>query len=238
MARPQSWLHKNVFVKVKGGLAVRPKLFVTLYRLFGPKRNQDLLIGSKTQIVIEGFPRSANTFSVIAFQQAGNHDAPIAHHLHAEAQILSGVSRGIPVIVLIREPESAIRSLIVRHPETSAHKALNLWLRFYGIVENVREHVVISEFKETTENFGAIIRAVNEKYGTTFQVFDNSEASVAEVFSEIDKINKRQFGGASNMIARPMANRENAKKMLSLDVPEDKLLRAKAMFTHLSGTEV
>ena len=46
----------------------RPFLFYNFYRLKPSYR--DLLVDRRTRIVIEGFPRSGNTFAVAAFEQA------------------------------------------------------------------------------------------------------------------------------------------------------------------------
>ncbi|RMG27959.1 MAG: hypothetical protein D6732_19595, partial [Methanobacteriota archaeon] len=74
--------------RVKHALAPYPFLFVTAYRLFAPAHlRMEKLIGARTEIVIEGYPRSANTFAVVAFRLAQNRPVKIAHHLHMEAQI-------------------------------------------------------------------------------------------------------------------------------------------------------
>ena len=55
-------------------------------------RLRDLVLGSdqkrmlyskETELVIEGFPRSANTFAVLAFDYAQPDDVKLAHQLHA-----------------------------------------------------------------------------------------------------------------------------------------------------------
>lgn len=91
-----------------------------------------MAVSQDTEIVIEGFPRSANTFAVVASTQAqGARPIRIAHHLHAEAQVLAGVERKLPVIVLIRQPEDAIRSLKIAFPDQDENRMLRLYLRFY-----------------------------------------------------------------------------------------------------------
>ncbi|NNC58901.1 MAG: hypothetical protein HKO05_02780, partial [Erythrobacter sp.] len=149
-----------------------------IYRALAPESHARMAVSQDTEIVIEGFPRSANTFAVVAFTQAqGARQIRIAHHLHAEAQVLAGVERKLPVIVLIRQPEDAIRSLKIAFPDQDENRMLRLYLRFYRAVERVRDHVVIAEFTRTTSNFGSILRQVNEKFGTDFAMFENSETS-------------------------------------------------------------
>jgi len=56
------------------------------------------VVGPGTELMIDGFTRSATTFAVYAFQLS--QDAPIrlAHHLHAPAQLIEGARRGIPAV--------------------------------------------------------------------------------------------------------------------------------------------
>src|SRR5207247_8264431 len=48
---------------------------------------------AETEICIEGFPRSGNTFAVIAFQQAQTRTVSIAHHVHAPGSVIGAARR-------------------------------------------------------------------------------------------------------------------------------------------------
>src|SRR5919112_6338070 len=85
-----------------------PFLFYNFYRLKPTYR--DLLVDRKTQIVIEGFPRSGNTFAVVAFQQAQRESVRVAHHLHMPAQVIRAAKWGIPTLLLARKPTDAALS--------------------------------------------------------------------------------------------------------------------------------
>lgn len=65
-------------------------------------------VRERAEIIIEGFPRSANTFSVLAFTLTLRRNVFVTSHFHAEAKVLQGVKFGIPVIVLIRHPVDAL----------------------------------------------------------------------------------------------------------------------------------
>src|SRR4051794_35640317 len=60
-----------------------------------------------TDIVIEGFPRSGNTFAVVAFRLAQSRAMQVAHHLHIPAQLLWADRVGMPSMVLVRNPVDA-----------------------------------------------------------------------------------------------------------------------------------
>lgn len=67
-------------------------------------RNRELIVGRGTDIVIEGFPRTGNTFAVVAFKNVQDRNYQIAHHLHIISQVKKAVSNNVPVIVLVRNP--------------------------------------------------------------------------------------------------------------------------------------
>ena len=63
-----------------------PTAFYGLYRL--ARKDQARVVTPDTQLVIEGFPRSANTFARVAFNAAQSGRVRIAHGLHVPAQVV------------------------------------------------------------------------------------------------------------------------------------------------------
>ncbi|HEX9064474.1 MAG TPA: hypothetical protein VF843_05165, partial [Streptosporangiaceae bacterium] len=134
-----------------------------------------------TEIVIEGFPRSGNTFAVVAFRQAQGREIKMAHHLHAAAQIKRAARLDVPAVVLIRDPSEAIPSLMVRDPHASARWALRSYIRFYSAVVPYLEKTVVAPFATVTSDLASIIRVVNKRYGTAFNEFVPSEDAMNSV---------------------------------------------------------
>ena len=128
-------------------------------------------VSRTTEIVIEGYPRSGNTFAVVAFRQAQGREIKMAHHLHAAAQIKRAARLGVPAIVLIREPSEAILSVLVRDPHASMRWALHSYVRFYSTVLPYLEKAVVAPFATVTSDLASIIRMVNTRYGTAFKEF-------------------------------------------------------------------
>jgi hypothetical protein len=140
------------------------------------------VIGPRTELVIDGFTRSATTFAVYAFQLAQDTPVQLAHHLHAPAQLIRAARRGVPAVALIRKPEGAILSQLIQEPDVALPDALFAYARFYERLMPYRGSFVIGEFGQVTEDFGAVIRQVNERFGTDFAEFTHSDESVREVF--------------------------------------------------------
>src|SRR2546427_7470725 len=88
---------RRAIFEVKG-LASRHRSSMLVARL----RHHGVLAGPGTDILIEGFPRSANSFSVAAFRLAQGPPVEVAHHTHAPANAIAAFRRHIPALILIR----------------------------------------------------------------------------------------------------------------------------------------
>jgi len=118
-----------------------------------------------TEVCIEGFLRSGNTFAVIAFQHAQPRQVSIAHHVHAAGAVIAAVRMGTPTIVLIRPPEESVLSYVTRWPELTIGHALRGYTRFYAPLVAHRDRFVIGRFDEVTTDLGMVMRRVNKRFG-------------------------------------------------------------------------
>jgi len=173
-------------------------------------------VGRATEIVIEGYPRSGNTFAVVAFRQAQGREILIAHHLHAAAQIKRAASLGVPAVVLIREPSEAVLSLVVRDPHASMRWALRSYIRFYSAVVPYLEKTVVAPFTMVTSDLTSVIRTVNTRYGTAFKEFVPTEESLSSVRQTVDRNghrdSKRTGWDYSRSVGLPSEQRQQAKE--------------------------
>jgi hypothetical protein len=213
-----------------------PVLFSTLYRL----KHDYRVVRPDTQLVIEGFPRSANTFSVYAFKQAQHEDYRIAHHLHYPAQVLCAAQWRIPTLVLIRSPKDAVTSLLMRDPQP-VEQALKHYVSFYSIVAQYPEAYVLGRFEEVTTSYGAVIERINDTFGTQFSIFDHTEENVKTVYSCIEEMHRLRNAGrvSETRIARPSTAKEEIRSKIrpSLEAPKQRKLLSEAMtiYDHLTA---
>ena len=171
----------------------------------------------QTEIVIEGFPRTGNTFAVIAFQAAQPEAVSIAHHVHAPAPLMDAARRGTPAVALIREPEEAVLSFVIRLPELTLRQALRSYVRFYRPLVARREAFVVGTFDQVVSDLGSVIRRVNERFGTTFVPFEHTAPHVGAVMAELDSWDRNTFGAGHRLEqgrARPSEAREGMKDEL------------------------
>jgi hypothetical protein len=168
-----------------------PSIYLPFARVTHPA-GPGKILADDTEIVIDGFTRSASTFALFAFQLSQARPVRAGHHTHAPAHLIAAARRGLPVLVPVREPEPTILSLVVREPHISMRQALKSYARFYTTLRPHRDDFVIATFDEVTRDFGAVIRRVNARFGTTFAVFEHTDANVQRCFDLIEDRSRRQ----------------------------------------------
>ena len=219
-----------------------PTVFFALYRLLRTRKDLTRAVTPDKQVVIEGFPRSGNSFARRAFIMAQDETfdvTSIAHHLHVPAQVVRAAQLRIPTLLLIRKPKDAVLSFAIRDP-ISVDQALKYYLTFYETVEEYRDAYVLGLFEEVTEDFGEVIRRINDRFGTTFSSFSHDERNVDGVFARIEKNAKKRFGETSleNKVSRPFASREKLKREVRYELENPKrrhlISRAESVYGRLT----
>jgi len=183
--------------RAKTFVGARPRLFFPLFR---PRPAfDDLLVTESTDVCIEGFPRSANSFAVGAFRHAQPEPVQVAHHTHVPANAMRACAWGIPTVALIRSPYDAIVSRIalgkevqcVEHDAESPRQRvsfatwLHAWRSFYRSLIPYRDRgqLLVAPFSVVIRDIGRVIEHVNIRFGTSFTPFAHTEETVAAVRS-------------------------------------------------------
>jgi hypothetical protein len=212
------WLRHEVFSLV----AQYPTLFLPLIRtLIRIGLQQGESVGKHTEIVIEGSPRCGNTFAFVAFELAQPRRVSIAHHLHAAAQVIYAARRNIPTLVLIRRPEEAVLSDVIRSPHRSIRQSLRDYVRFYRRIAPYRTRFVSAEFEEITADFGPVVERVNALFGTNFAPFVHSDENVKACFEIIERYDLADTGRSvvsEDSVSRPSDERRRRKELFRAEV--------------------
>lgn len=201
-----------------------PGLCRAVYAIVG--KNKRLMIKRGTEIVIEGFPRSANTFAVAAFEFAqgcGHDDRPhIAHHLHLPFQVSVAAKYGIPCVVLVRNPLDAIVSLFVRHPDVSIYEYCRNYSVFYRVAVRYADSIIGVQFEDVIDDYGAVMNRINKKFNKSYLLFNHDESNVEQVFRHVEYYDIKNEGRLSeDTVARPSKDRTN-KEALRENLLQDK----------------
>lgn len=208
-------------------LELNPEWYLATQRLRYRNRQsmRKRIESARTDIVIEGFPRSANSFAVKAFRYANDPEKKlwIATHLHSPAPIITASRRTTPTLVLIRDPDQAVISQAALFIQTATLPRLfgqtgrvsereKRWLvaywtrrycQFYERLMSVKRNVVVAEFGEVTSNFSDVIHKINVKYDTAFKKLDDQRAAAETIFRQ------------SGIHLSPSAEREEIKSQFS-----------------------
>ncbi len=210
---PGRWARELAY-SARSVVYAHPAVYMPLARIQHRDRGF-WVVGRNSELVIEGFSRSASTFAVLAFESAQHRPVRIAHHTHAAAQVITAARKGIPTLVIVRDPVQVTASHMARRG-VSARSALAAWIRYHEHILPCRDRVVVASFEAVTADFGAVIREINAKFGTDFDVFDHTEANEAHVFERIDLLNREKYPRPTEerarALARPTAEREEIKR--------------------------
>lgn len=218
---------RNLRFRVRQFTARYPWMFFSLYQL--SPHNRKLMVTKKTKITIEGYPRSANTYAVYAFKYVNDLQwNEIGHHLHVQAQVIRSVKYKIPVILLIRHPLEAVRSMVVRHDFVPVNEALEDYIRFYEDLYELQHGFIVAMFEDVIQNYGTIIHQLNDRFSSDFNLFpDHDEQAIAAVLEETDKLNRSLDKGKLTHLYRPDKGKDSLKNAVELQ--EDSELYQKAL---------
>jgi hypothetical protein len=168
-----------------------------------------------TALVISGVRSCGNSYLRAAFC-AANPGLQVACHAHNWTEVAIAVRRGLPSVLLVREPLPAVASALIRFAGASvaqAPYALEEYARLYERALPRRDGFVVADFTEATGNVGGIVERVNGRFGTSFTPFpDGDPDAVQRVTEEIRQSDARGLGQAWGLMGSlPSAERDRQK---------------------------
>ncbi len=182
-------------------VAVYPRLALPAARWGGHGE----LLDRDTDMLIEGYPRSGNSFAVAAFRLAQPRPVRVAHHVHAPAHVVAATRAGIPALVVIRRPHEAVTEFVATKPSISVGQALRGYVRFYAPLLRVQGGFVVGEYREVTSDFGAVIERINRRFGTSFLRFEHTQENLRACLEAMDRYWKGREGPGLPFIGRTPA---------------------------------
>lgn len=221
----------NVRFRVHTHIGRLPWLFFGLHGLLGDKQLH--AVGPTTELVIEGVPRVASTYCVVAFLVAQDHPVDIAMHTHLPANVLRAMRRKIPTLVLIREPREAIRSTLLQNRSLTLAAALERYYHFYRLVEPLRKTLVVADFEEVITDFGAVIERLNTRFGTNFKPYEKTRDNEEKVKAYL--LARDASKGLDALRSyRPSSQKDLAKASIEVESESAWLHRCEALYQRLS----
>lgn len=154
--------------------------------------NPKVMVGRDSDVCIDGFPRSGNTFAFHAFKQ-WNPEAEVAHHVHATQQILRALRFGVPCVLLVRDPLDTISSLIIFNEGELSHSlATRSYVDFHRRVATVRDRVAVCDFAEVTAEPSTMVQRLNAAAGTSFHSEPMGPEARQELLATIERYHRHR----------------------------------------------
>lgn len=179
-----------------------------------------------SSLVVEAFPRSANTTSMFALYYAQGKSIKVGHHLHVPAHIVYAVKNNIPCLVIMRQPLDCIASLMVMRKGGNPKNLIKDYISFAQVVKENLDQVVVVDFQRViAEGLGYAVGLVNERYNTSFIEPTNSPEEVGWVKERILELNAKHSGGDLEKLSFPSEEKKaKAEEMKNLIRKEGELL--------------
>lgn len=211
-------------------LTQRPLLYPWLQTLRG--RDSGEYCGSDTDLCIEGFESSANTFVHSALRVL-DEDLSMAHHKHVVANLKRALHYDVPTLIMYRDPADAIPSLVSRFRPGIKEAPLR-YVHFYRFVVRHADRFLLVSFEEATSDIGAVVNRISETWGFQFPSFDSAEIEW-KAKRRIEEWTEKY--GHPDRISLPREERDRMKKDIQSRLPETNgFVEAKKMYARLQDT--
>ncbi|MEP4196178.1 MAG: hypothetical protein ABJL99_11165 [Aliishimia sp.] len=181
------WLSRNPILRaIRRQISVYPALYIPFRKL----RMSDTVVESDTGLLIEGFPRSGNTWTEALVREASDDTLKLAHHAHAAAHVRLALSLKVPCLALFRDPDDAVTSLLTLYEnQLDARGAYLEYVRFYRTIWPLRGPLLrMYSFEAVTENPDAVIEDLNNHFDLdlTTESLASTEGK-SRVFARMDE---------------------------------------------------
>lgn len=170
--------------QIRDWLVTAPGLSA-VYSLLNPRVRAQRVTES-TALVIDGFPRSANGFASYALRMLLGDRARMSTLTHVPDTIIRASRLDRPCVLLIREPDAVVASLLTYDPRHTPASAFTAYARYYERLAPVASRVVVADFELATRDLPELVRRLNARYGTTISEAAAAEITADDVFARLD----------------------------------------------------
>lgn len=123
----------------------------------GDWRNRKLA-SPVTDLVIDGFPGSGNSFVSNCVRAAIDRPANVESHFHHTVQLVRALAFGVPAVVVVRDPRGACASLKSKEPALADLLIVARWLHFHRFVARHRSRLDLVRFEDAIADVDVVRR--------------------------------------------------------------------------------
>lgn len=188
-------------------------------------------VSSKTDIVLEAYPRSANTYVVAAVKYLSNEKLVIAHHKHSSAQFKMAYAHNCAAVLVLRNPMDSISSLAVRRPNISLSSLIREYVNFHRdfveVVEAGYSKYRVLSFEGVVNDkniFKDIFSMMGRSYDKEKLTSSDFSHSVLNLVEDMERVDS---GGTvrESHVARPSNGRSVASTQVKALLKSDRYLK-------------
>jgi hypothetical protein len=222
---------RRVVRRVHERLGDDPRL-LPLQLVLTPEGVRERTVRPSTQLVVEGFPRSGNTFAAMAIRLAQPEPPVMASHVHIPAQVRRAAVLHVPILLVVRPAEDAVVSMAVADPHHRVRSLLRYWVHYHRTIVPLLDQLVVGTFEQVTTDLAAVVERVNDRFECELTPPDSGPDATERVFAAID-LKQRDVHAASKFhqgVARPDARRADAaaERRVELEATAEADLRSDA----------
>lgn len=218
-ARNNPWILENVWRIRRHMPAMR----------YSPRK----VVGPGFDAVIEGYPRSGNTFARDAFVASQDRPVNVGNHFHSPAQFALARKYGIPAMLVLRDPVAASLSLVV-YDETvyTPEGTLRHYVAFHRPLLAITDSFVVAPFEEVTSDFAKSVERMNRRFGSSFKTFAHTPEAADGILKEMaGRLTAKEAEQGTDLKLRgsyPSALKDHRRKELAAAFETPALERLKA----------
>jgi len=180
----------------------------------------------RTNLVIEGFPRSGNTFAYFAVRHAAAEEPRVlmvSSHVHTPSAVKAATARRIPTVVVIRNPLDAVTSLLIAAPHVPFDRAILEWSHHHREIWPYRDRFLTATFEHVTADMGSVTDRLGSVFGINLPRYQPTAANDDAVFAAIEHNHQVLHGGTENVVPRPSSARGAERRWLEQQLAEPHL---------------
>lgn len=179
---PRRYLGGNVGVNVRFTIGQwcheRRGVHEMLDRLSGPSSQRR--VDASTQLVVDGFPRSGQSYFVAALRLL-KPDLQVANHAHTPVVFERAGILGVPAICLVRHPAAAVASLVQFRPGLSLGVATRAYTSYHARVAQLPMQPLVVPFSMATGRLDEVIAAAADRFGLELDRLCDREGAEEEI---------------------------------------------------------
>lgn len=194
-------LKASVRYRLRWGVERLPRVYCWIARMRGARRNT---VTSDSRILVEGFPRSGNSWlAALAAEWLGS-DGAVASHLHSAAHVKRARQLHVPSVVVCRNPADAVASFRVFDPTIPTRTMLLHYLGFHRRAIGM-DGVTFVSFEDAVGP--ASLRVLEDILGPS-PCARNWQALAERTRERVDLMSQRADNLVVSRVGRPSSRRQ------------------------------